>query len=183
MCSAGSVRHPRGLSNFMTISMRKIERRKKFSRARVRHGMHDTPEYAAWLSMRHRCKSPWHPCYRLYGARGITVCEEWYKFENFFRDMGKRPHTKSEIERKNNKKGYSKDNCVWSDRYHQMRNTRRTIRITIFGETLCLKDWCQILEVPYHTALSRVRNGWSELRALLEPINDKYRNHRGQKHE
>lgn len=88
-----------------------------------RHGMYRTKEYSAWAAMLARCTNPNHPNYKHYGGRGITVDESWSVFDNFIRDMGRRPKGAS-IERVDNNMGYSKTNCVWADRFTQARNKR-----------------------------------------------------------
>lgn len=80
-----------------------------------------SPTYSVWRSMIQRCTNPKEQAFKHYGARGITVCAEWMKFENFLRDMGERP-AGTEIDRKNNSLGYCKENCRWADRFTQARN-------------------------------------------------------------
>ena len=79
--------------------------------------------------MRYRCQNPNNKSYERYGARGITVCERWAKFENFYADMGPRPSGRS-LERKKNNDGYSPENCVWGTPSDQQRN-KRTSKLTI----------------------------------------------------
>jgi hypothetical protein len=135
------------------------------------HGLSKThPLYRIWCDMRHRCMSPGDSGYHKYGARGITVCERWMKFENFISDMGDRPEG-MQIERKDNNGPYSPENCIWATRAQQARNKRSTILITFNGETLCLLDWCKKLGLKYETIRQRIKRGrWSPLQALgLEP--------------
>lgn len=92
-----------------------------------RHGREQHPLYATWRNMLARCEDPKCPEYRYYGARGLTVCERWRDINNFISDMGERP-AKFTLERVENAKGYSPENCVWADRYDQMRN-RSIVRL------------------------------------------------------
>ena len=105
-----------------------------------------SPEYEAWVSMRKRCNSPSHAAYPNYGARGIIICDRWSLFENFLEDMGPRPEGMS-LDRKNNAKGYSPDNCRWATKLQQCRNKRSNIYVTIGVETKCIAEWCLELGV------------------------------------
>lgn len=87
------------------------------------HGMHDSPEYQVWVNMIQRCTNPKNNRYKHYGGRGITVCERWRKFENFYTDMGKRPNGLS-IDRINNNGSYEPKNCRWATSSEQQLNKR-----------------------------------------------------------
>ena len=91
----------------------------------VKHGMTNSKEYRVWDSMVRRCHSKSHHAFKDYGARGITVCDKWRKFEGFFEDMGYQP-SELTIERINNDLGYSKENCKWATVTEQARNRRAT---------------------------------------------------------
>lgn len=93
--------------------------------ARTRHGGRYLSEYHTWSRMRQRCSNPKRPDYKYYGGRGIKVCREWEKsFQNFFKDMGYRPTIDHQLDRIDNNKGYSKNNCRWVKKIPQMQNTR-----------------------------------------------------------
>lgn len=90
----------------------------------ITHGLRNTPEYSIWTNMKSRCLNKNIGDYRYYGGRGITICDRWLKFENFFEDMGKRPAGLT-LERVNNTKGYFPSNCIWASRTVQARNQRK----------------------------------------------------------
>ena len=135
-----------------------------------KHGKSKTPSYGIWRAMHDRCKNPKSHAWDLYGGRGITVCEEWGSFENFYADMGDVPAGMS-LDRKNNDKGYSPDNCRWASREEQGRNRRTNHHLTYQGKTQCIADWADELGMSPSTILSRVLGmGWTTERALTQPV-------------
>lgn len=79
-----------------------------------KHNMSKTREYNSWATMMQRCHNPKNTNYHKYGARGIKVCQRWRdSFMAFYEDMGERPDGMT-LDRKNNSKGYTKENCRWS---------------------------------------------------------------------
>lgn len=81
--------------------------------------------YHIWNQMKQRCNNKNYTNYEYYGARGITICEEWLDINNFINDMYPSYKEGLSIDRIDNNKGYSKDNCRWSDKSTQVRNTRK----------------------------------------------------------
>jgi hypothetical protein len=89
----------------------------------TRHGMAGTRIYNIWSDMIARCERVTHQRYSSYGGRGIAVCERWRDFANFYADMGDRPEGRS-LDRINNDRGYSPENCRWATPSQQMKNRR-----------------------------------------------------------
>jgi hypothetical protein len=116
-----------------------------------------------------RCTNENSRDYRRYGARGITLDARWLKFENFFADMGERPTDRHTLERKDNSKGYSPENCVWATRKEQANNTRRNRTLTFGGKTQTIAQWAGQLGLPEKLISTRLRRGWSEQAALTLP--------------
>ena len=81
-----------------------------------------SPEYRTWQNMRNRCANPNSQDYRYYGGRGVNIDAEWGDFNNFLRDMGRRPSPSHTLERINSNEGYNKNNCCWATRKAQARN-------------------------------------------------------------
>lgn len=126
------------------------------------------PEYWIWQRMKQRCFDKNVPEYHCYGARGITVCERWLTFENFYADIGPRPLGMT-VERIDNERGYEPTNCKWATRKEQRLNTRVTRWITHNGETLCMADWARKSSVSISLLKYRIDHGWPLERALCAP--------------
>ena len=75
------------------------------------------------------------------------------------------------IDRIDNNKGYSPDNCRWADNFVQANNTRKNVNITWNGETHSLSVWGRIKPngLDYDTLRSRLRSGWSIEKTFSEP--------------
>lgn len=96
-----------------------------------------TTEYNTWVGMVQRCTNPKNIGWRLYGGRGIAVCERWrWSFESFLADMGAKPSPTHSIDRIDNDRGYdcgacpdciernARANCRWATPTEQSRNRR-----------------------------------------------------------
>lgn len=134
-----------------------------------------------YQQMKNRCYNPNNPSYKNYGGRGITICAEWNSREKIKGTRGN--NTKGftafkkwalnngytnglTIDRIDNSKGYSPDNCRWVNCKVQANNTRHNHYLTYKGKTQSLTNWCEELELNYNKVRSRLKNGWSVEKAL-----------------
>lgn len=134
LCSCGAETNVLGksLKNGNTKSCGHLTLQ-RFVERNTRHG-HCTGgrsrTYKVWQGMWQRCSNTKHKHYKHYkhyGGRGIVVCEEWMRFENFLEDMGERPLSMT-LDRINVDGGYEKDNCRWVEWDVQVENKRRNRR-------------------------------------------------------
>jgi hypothetical protein len=137
----------------------------------TKHGMEGTKEYRTWKNMKTRCFDSSNHAYKNYGGRGITVCDRWKdSFENFYADMGERPEGQS-IDRIDNNKGYSPENCRWATTKEQSQNKRTNVMITFNEKTQCLTAWAADLQISIKCLRSRLyRSKWSIEKSLTTPL-------------
>lgn len=128
---------------------------------RATHNMSSTRNYNIWLAMRQRCNNPHYSCYGHYGGRGITVCSEWANYEAFMEWSFSHGYADDlTLDRIDNNKGYSPENCQWVSRTKQMRNTRHNRMIEFNGKTLPLAEWADITGLPSPVIKYRLNCGW-----------------------
>lgn len=99
-----------------------------------------SPTLSVWSNMIDRCSRPAHTEWRNYGGRGVSVCARWKNFSLFLADMGERPSAQHTLDRVDNDRGYSPENCRWATRKEQMRNTRQNDLLIVDGSALCQVD-------------------------------------------
>lgn len=142
----------------------------------LQHGHHlggkPSPTYRAWLRMWDRVRGYTDRDRKHYSERGIAVCDRWKEFENFLEDMGFRPEGMT-LDRKDNDKGYSKENCRWATMKDQGRNRSSNRNVTFNEETLCLSEWAERTGIDKRTLRSRLEKGWSVEDALTVPTRPK----------
>src|SRR3990167_1033099 len=151
------------------------ETKLKISKGLTRHGMRGTRFYKIWESMKYRCNNKKFPTY---WNKGISFCKRWESFYNFRDDMLKSYVEHSDkygekdttIDRTNNNKGYSPNNCRWATRKVQCRNWEHTVRVIYKGEKMNLIEWCERLGLKYNLMRKRIiQCGWSVKRAFEQP--------------
>lgn len=164
----------------MNTDPKELERRKKISSSRQRHGhggtrlVGDRPRpsstYRAWQSAKDRCYNPNHDFYPAYGGRGIVVCDRWLEsFDNFLADMGEKPTPRHSIDRINNDGNYEPTNCRWATPLEQASHTRRNRNLTFNGETLHCAEWARRTGLSRSLIEHRLESGWSTEKTLSTP--------------
>lgn len=125
------------------------------------------PEYSVWCGIKRRCYNPNEQAYKLYGARGIKMCERWRQsFTTFYSDLGPRPSPQHTIERISSNGDYTPENCKWATRKEQARNRRTNRLIEFQGITLPLCVWAERMNMDQDLVWNRLRDGWSVAEAL-----------------
>lgn len=121
--------------------------------------------------MKNRCEKPQCQSFKHYGAKGISVCDEWQDFKEFLRwslDNGYQDGLT--IDRIDSSKNYCPENCRWADRKVQNNNTSRNHLLTYNGRTQSIALWADEMNLPYSTLKTRIdKYGWDIERALLTP--------------
>jgi len=121
---------------------------------------HKSRTYETWRGMIARCEDPLNKRYNNYHSKGITVCEEWHNFNVFLESMGERPEGLT-LDRKDNSKGYYKDNCRWATVYEQANNRSNNNLQTYNGITMTMMQWSKYLAIDRSTIARRMKDGWS----------------------
>ena len=121
--------------------------------------------------MKSRCTNKNIPAYKYYGGRDITICEKWMTYEGFSEDMLSEYKDGLTIDRVDNDRGYSKENCRWVTMEKQCNNKSNNRCIVIAGLTKTLAQWCKEWNVSYEMIRKRLIMGWSPLRAFTTPKN------------
>lgn len=136
--------------------------KESLSKTATKHGKSNTRIYHIYKDMLRRCNDPKRKTYPRYGGRGIKVCPEWEKsFEAFYEwSMANGYSDELTIDRKDNDKGYSPDNCRWVTYTVQANNTSWNTLYTYNGETHTIAEWARGFNIPYNTFNRRLFNGW-----------------------
>ena len=135
------------------------------------HGMSQNKFYKTWHSMLQRCTNPMRQDYKWYGARGITVCGEWQDVKNFT-EWCNSTYPKLEgytLDRIDSDKGYSPDNCTWSDKTTQAINQRISTANTsgFVGVGYHSRDGVWTAYISINNARKRIGSFKDKIEAIL----------------
>ena len=125
-----------------------------------------------YADMKRRCYSTQNVMYHRYGARNITVCDEWRNsFEEFFLWALENGYSDDlTLDRIDTNKNYCPENCRWADMKTQQRNRSTNRLITYKGATLTAKEWSEVFGIEYNVLLWRLSR-WTDLdRVFNTPV-------------
>lgn len=122
------------------------------------------------FNMIQRCTNPNSTYFPRYGGRGITVCHEWRTRNNFKKwALSHGYRNDLTIDRVDNDKGYSPDNCRWVTPSQNCCNRSTTHFVTAFGKRQSLMEWSRELNISYNTLKKRVIDHHEDGEYLLRP--------------
>lgn len=129
------------------------------------HKLSKTRLYHIYLGMKARCYNPKNETYRIYGGRGIKVCDEWKNdFMTFYNWAINNGHREDlSIDRIDVNGNYEPTNCRWATPKEQSNNTRRCIYVTYKNETHTITEWGRILKIDTDTLLTRYQRNKDNL--------------------
>lgn len=148
------------------------ERARETGKSNSTHGLSHTRLYVIWNGMVRRCHNPKAQRYDQYGGRGIFVCDEWRNDFMSFREWALANGYREDlsIDRIENDKGYSPDNCRWATDLDQANNMTSNTMITFNGKTQNMKQWSKELGISYMALVCRFDRGWSVEKAFTTPV-------------
>ena len=156
----------------------------RYKERNVRHGhagnahkkLKPSSTYTAWRSMIVRCTEPKCSAYKRYGGRGITVCERWFKFENFLADMGEKPSKNLSLDRIDGNGNYEPSNCRWATSIEQATNRDCVRRLEYQGDIYSLAALARLANCSEEVIRYRLNRGWSVVDAVEKPVRQKRKN-------
>lgn len=126
-----------------------------------------------WAWIKQRCNNPNSKIYKYYWGRGIQYDKAWESYKWFLNNIPSWYNDSLQLDRIDNNKWYSKDNCRWVTRAENSRNRRSNI----YYKWECLKDYCIKNKLNYKNISSRIIK-WMDIetainkptRPALQPI-------------
>lgn len=175
-CDCGSVINVRGrhlrYGKVKSCGCLEKENRERLCQDRITHGESKTRLYRTWNGMNERCNNPNNSRYASYGGRGITVCDEWKKYESF-RDWSVNNGYEDglSIDRIDNDKGYCPENCRWITLTQQANNKRTNTVFNDDGVNKTIAELSKEYHIPYDTLFARLKYyHWSFEKAITQGV-------------
>ena len=135
-----------------------------------KHGMAGTRLHHIWKSMKQRCSNSNCINYKNYGAKGISVCDEWCDFENFAKWALSNGYSEElTLDRINANGNYEPSNCRWVTYKVQGNNRSNNRQIEMDGIIHTMAEWAEITGIKIATIHARLERGWNPEKALTIP--------------
>lgn len=145
------------------------ESTKRTKHGLTRRGKRTSGVYKSWAHMKQRCLNKENSSYLDYGGRGITICDAWMNFENFYKWAMKNGYKEGlTIERIDVNGNHEPSNCKWIPKSEQPSNRRSNHYITLNSEQKTLSEWARVHNINPRTVFSRLYSGWP-IERLFEP--------------
>ena len=163
------------LKNGNTKSCGCLKKNRTMQNSTKKHytGESSTRLYRVWIGMKTRCYNPKAGNYKYYGAKGVSICEEWIGDDGYrnFKSWALKNGYKNEltIDRKDNNKSYSPDNCRWVTQKEQARNTSQVKMLEYKGEVRSIPEWAENVGISTECLKQRIKNGWSIEKCIETP--------------
>lgn len=126
--------------------------------------------FSVWRSMMGRCRNKSD---NRYGGRGISVCDRWKRYNNFYDDMLPNYKKGLTLDRINNNGDYSPENCRWTTPKDQANNRSNNRMITYKGLTKTLQQWADYIGIQSATLRYRLNNWCNVERCLTTPLTNR----------
>ena len=149
------------------------------------HGMKDTRLYNVWRGMKFRCSPTGDDAHRKnYYDRGIRVCDEWQKFENFYEwamnngykedELYESGRNKITIDRIDNNGNYEPSNCRFITHKENQYNKRNTVYVNYKDKRCNLEELSKELGLKHQTLSTRIKRGKNLDDPYVEKKDPKY---------
>ena len=125
-----------------------------------------------------RCYNEKDKDFKNYGARGVDICEEWKSSKTAFQEwsLANGYANNLTIDRIDNNKGYSPENCHWVTIKQQQRNKRNNVKYEVDGRLLTVPEIAEIINMNVRTLSSRLRSGMNIYNAICKPVRYRKKN-------
>jgi hypothetical protein len=130
-------------------------------------GESGTREYRAYIAAKQRCTNSRTDVYKYYGGRGIEF--RFASYNDFFKELGRRPSAQHSLERIDNSRHYEPGNVRWATRTEQQNNVRRNLLLTANGETHTQAEWARLTGFSVSTLIHRRKQGWCDVCVITLP--------------
>ncbi len=146
-------------------------REERIVRLNRTHGNANTRLYKIYHGIKKRCLNPNTRNYNNYGARGITICDEWLNDFVAFRDwaLANGYNDTFSIDRIDVNGNYEPSNCRWTDRKTQCRNRQRNVFVEYQGEMIPLAEAAERTGIDYKVLHFRYQHG-DRGKRLFRPV-------------